>query len=58
MTAKATPVPAAFAHRTPDYAIAYKRIGFPVGLLVGIAALLYLGVQWSRRMVRMRRQAS
>ena len=48
----------AFAHHTPDYAIAYKRIGLPVGLVIGISALLYLGVQWSRRMIRLRSRAS
>ena len=39
-------------HRPVDYAIAYKRVGFPVGLVVGVVALTYLGVQWSRRMAR------
>jgi hypothetical protein len=42
----------AFTHRPVDYAIAYKRVGFPFGLVVGAVALTYLGVQWSRRMAR------
>lgn len=40
------------AHRTPDFALTYKRIGFPIGVAVGSAALLFLGFQWTRRMVR------
>jgi len=39
-------------HRAVDFAIAYRRVGLPVGLLVGTAALVYLAVQWSRRMAR------
>lgn len=42
----------AFTHRPVDYAIAYKRVGLPAGLVVGTVALLYLAVQWSRRMAR------
>ncbi|HEY4355433.1 MAG TPA: hypothetical protein VGN16_06780 [Acidobacteriaceae bacterium] len=42
----------ATSHHTVDYAIAYKRIGFPVGVIVLALALSYLGVQWARRMVR------
>lgn len=42
----------AATHRTVDFAIAYKRIGLPIGLVVGAVALTYLGVQWSRRMAR------
>jgi hypothetical protein len=40
------------AHRTPDFAIAYRDAGFPVGAVVMALALGYLGVQWSRRMIR------
>jgi hypothetical protein len=47
----------AFTHRAVDYAIAYKRVGLPVGLVVGAAALLFLGIQWSRRMARRGRAA-
>ena len=42
----------AVTHRPVDFAIAYKRVGLPVGLVVGTAALVYLGIQWSRRMAR------
>jgi hypothetical protein len=35
----------------------YKLIGFPVGVVVMALALSYLGVQWSRRMVRKSRRA-
>jgi hypothetical protein len=35
-----------------DFAIAYKRIGFPIGVVVMAGALGYLGVQWARRMAR------
>ena len=43
------------AHRTPEYAITYKLIGFPVGVVVMAAALGYLGVQYAKRL---RRKAS
>jgi hypothetical protein len=36
---------------------AYKLVGFPVGVVVMALALGYLGVQWSRRMVRKARKA-
>jgi ABC-type dipeptide/oligopeptide/nickel transport system permease subunit len=39
-------------HRAVDFALTYKRVGLPVGLTVGIAALAFLGVQWIRRMTR------
>jgi hypothetical protein len=39
-------------HRTPDFAISYRLIGLPVGLLVLTAALLYLGSLWIKRMIR------
>ena len=42
----------AVTHRPVDFAIAYKRVGLPIGLVVGAGALLYLAVQWSRRMAR------
>ena len=35
-----------------DYTLAYRRIGLPVGLLVGLAALAYLGTMWARRKLR------
>lgn len=36
----------------PDFAIAYKRIGFPIGLAVLAFALIYLGSLWAKRKVR------
>lgn len=42
----------------PDFAIAYRDIGFPVGLVVLALALGYLSVQYSRRMRRRRAQHS
>lgn len=42
----------ASTHHAVDYAIAYKRIGFPVGVVVLALALSYLAVQYARRMVR------
>jgi hypothetical protein len=37
-----------------DFAIAYRKVGFPVGVVVMAAALGYLGVQWAKRMARRR----
>ena len=39
----------------PDFAIAYRDIGFPVGCVVLVLALGYLGVLYVRRMARKRR---
>jgi hypothetical protein len=39
----------------PDFAIAYRDIGFPVGVLVLVLALSYLSVLYARRMARKRR---
>jgi len=47
----------AVTQRVPAYQLAYKVIGFPVGVLVMALALAFLGVQWSRRMVRKSRRA-
>jgi ABC-type dipeptide/oligopeptide/nickel transport system permease subunit len=43
--------------RVPAYQLAYKAVGFPVGVVVMALALAFLGVQWSRRMVRKSRRA-
>jgi len=40
-----------------DFALAYKAVGFPVGVVVMAAALGFLGVQWAKRMARKRRSA-
>ena len=42
--------------RNPDFAIAYRDIGFPVGLVVLALALGYLSLQYARRMKRRGRQ--
>lgn len=39
-------------HQPVDFAISYKRIGFPVGVGVAAAALLFLGYLWFRRILR------
>ena len=39
-------------HHTVDFAWSYKRVGLPVGLVVGVLALGYLAVQYSRRLAR------
>jgi hypothetical protein len=44
-------------HRQVDFADTYRRAGFPVGVVVMALALGYLGVQWSRRMIRKSRRA-
>ena len=31
-----------------DYALTYRRVGMPVGLVVGLIALGYLGTLWSK----------
>ena len=41
----------------PDFAMTYKRAGFPVGVVVMALALGFLGVQWARRMARKSRKA-
>ena len=42
----------------PDFAIAYRDIGFPVGVVVLVAALTYFGVLYARRMRRRQAQRS
>ena len=42
----------ATTHRAVDFAVTYKRVGFPIGLGVGVAALGFLGFQWVRRTIR------
>lgn len=44
--------------RNPDFAIAYKDIGFPVGIVVLVLAISYLGVLYARRMRRRHEQHS
>ncbi len=39
-------------HHTVDFAVTYTRIGVPVGVLVLVVALGYLGTLWVRRTTR------
>src|SRR5260370_18741049 len=39
-------------HHAVDFALTYKRVGLPVGLLVLVATLGYLGTLWVRRQLR------
>jgi hypothetical protein len=39
-------------HRAIDYAASYQFIGLPVGVVVLILALGYLGMHWARRIGR------
>lgn len=43
-------VDAGVTHHMPDMALTYRRFGFPVGVVVAIAALSYLGLQYTRQM--------
>ena len=39
-------------HGTIDFAYSYSRVGFPVGMVVLIFALAYLGTLWFKRILR------
>jgi hypothetical protein len=39
-------------HHAVDFALTYKRFGLPVGLLVLVVSLAYLGALWVRRQLR------
>ena len=39
-------------HHAVDFALTYKRAGLPVGILVLVMALGYLGTLWVRRQLR------
>ena len=41
----------------PDFALTYRRVGLPAGIVVMALALLFLGIQWSRRMMKKMRRA-
>ncbi len=41
-----------FGHHSVDFAITYKFIALPVGVLALVASLLYLGSLWVRRVFR------
>jgi hypothetical protein len=40
------------AHSPIDFALSYRRVGFPIGIVVLIAALSYLGTLWFKRILR------
>jgi len=40
------------SHRSVDFALTYKRAGLPVGVLVLMMTLGYLGTLWVRRQIR------
>ncbi len=39
-------------HHAVDFALTYKRVGLPVGLVVLVLTLGYLGTLWVRRQLR------
>jgi hypothetical protein len=39
-------------HHAVDFALTYQRVGLPVGLMVLVVALGYLGTLWVRRQLR------
>jgi predicted branched-subunit amino acid permease len=39
-------------HSTVDYALTYRAVGLPIGLLVLVIALGYLGTLWCKRIFR------
>ncbi len=45
------------SHKTPDFALAYRVVGFPVGVVVMTLALGFLAVQWAKRMARKKARA-
>lgn len=40
------------AHANIDFAVSYRDIGFPVGVVVLVVALGYLGTLWTKRILR------
>ena len=39
-------------HQAADFALSYRRVGFPVGVVMLILALSYLGTLWVKRKLR------
>jgi uncharacterized BrkB/YihY/UPF0761 family membrane protein len=39
-------------HHAVDFSLTYSRVGLPVGVLVLLVTLLYLGTLWVRRQLR------
>jgi hypothetical protein len=46
-----------FTQHVPPYQMAYRIVGFPVGVTVMALAFGFLGVQWAKRMARKSRKA-
>ena len=42
----------AAAHASIDFALSYRRVGFPIGVVVMIVALSYLAMLWCKRILR------
>jgi hypothetical protein len=42
----------AAGHRGIDFALSYRSVGFPVGMVVLVTAWGYLGTLWVRRQIR------
>jgi hypothetical protein len=40
------------AHGNIDFALSYRRVGFPIGMVVMAVALSYLGSLWFKRILR------
>ena len=40
------------AHGNIDFAMSYRRVGFPIGGVVMVVALSYLGMLWAKRILR------
>jgi len=40
------------AHTSIDYAVSYRYVGLPIGLIVLVCALAYLGTLWVKRVLR------
>jgi hypothetical protein len=39
-------------HQVVDYALTYRRVGLPIGVVVMAISLAYLGTLWARRQIR------
>ena len=39
-------------HHPVDFALTYRRVGFPAGVVVMAVSLAYLATQWARRKLR------
>jgi len=41
-----------FAHNPIDFALSYRRVGLPIGIVIMVLALTTLGTLWFRRILR------